>query len=154
MYNIPEGELEKFDEWQCYYIEKIKDKELAEWINCLRKNRPGVWDYKYGEHYQIDFKAVTEFALKEFKNYKDRLENLHFSIEGKIKKQKIKISNEIISEEVIKCWDDGLEEFEEIYQKLSEDSENIFGIKLTKNQIKGRYQRYSSKHKDYKRVKY
>lgn len=152
--NMPEDDLENFGEWQCYHIEKINDKTLAEWINILRINRPGVWDYKYGEHYQIDFKAVTEFALKEFKNYRDRLENLHFNFDGKTKKQKIKISNEIISEEVIKCWDDGVEEFEEIYQKLSEDSENIFGIKLTKDQIKGRYQRYSSKHKDYKRIKY
>lgn len=70
---IPEDELEKYDEWQCYFIEKIKYEELEEWVDILRKNRPGVTDYKYGEFYQIDFKNVTNFGLTELRNYRDRL---------------------------------------------------------------------------------
>ena len=154
--NIPEDELEKFDEWQCYYISKLKDKSLAEWINCLRKNRPGVWDYKYGEYYQVDFARVTEFALEEFKIYRDRLIGLqiNFEVKSKTKRQKLYISNELIAEEVIKLWDNGLEVFEEIYQELSLQSEKLFGVQLNNNQIKGRYQRFIKTHSDYKRNKY
>lgn len=154
--NIPKDALEKLEEWQCYYIDKIKDKELAEWINILRKNRPGVTDYKYGEFYPVEFKRVTEFALTEFNNYRDKLENLQSSVEGrtKRKRKKINVSNEIIADEVIKHWDNGMEEFEEIYKTVSDCSEQVFGIKLTKDQIKGRYQRYAEKNKEYKREKY
>ncbi len=81
MNNIPEDELEKYEEWQCYYIEKIKYEELVEWIDILRKNRPGVTDYKYGEFYQIEFKKVIDFALNELNNYKDKIFNLKNSTE-------------------------------------------------------------------------
>ena len=81
MNNIPEDELEKYEEWQCYYIEKIKYEELVEWIDILRKNRPGVTDYKYGEIYQIEFKKVIDFALNELNNYKDKIFNLKNSTE-------------------------------------------------------------------------
>ncbi len=68
-------------------------------------------------------------------------------------RKKINTSNEVIAEEVVNLWDNGTEEFEEIFKKLSEDSESIFKEKLTPGQIKGRYQRYSEKNKDLKRKK-
>lgn len=154
--NVPEDEIEKYEEWQCYYIDKIKNKELAEWINVLRQNRPGITDYKLGEFYAVEFKTVTDFALNEFKNYREKLISLQINNDGKtkIKRKRIKVSNEIIAEEVTKLWDDGIDEFEEIYKKLSENSLEMFGVQLTKDQIKGRYQRYSKEHKDFRREKY
>lgn len=80
---IPEDDLENYDEWQCYFIEKIKYKELADWIEILRKNRPGVTDYKYGEFYPIDFNRIIETALNEIKNYKEKLEVLILNVEIK-----------------------------------------------------------------------
>lgn len=68
-------------------------------------------------------------------------------------RKKIKVSNEIIAEEVVKHWDNGVEELEEIYKIVSDESEKVFGEKLTPGQIKGRYQRYADKDKDYKRKK-
>jgi len=118
--NIPEDELEEFEEWECYYIEKIKDKELVEWINCLRINRPGVWDYKYGEYYQVDFKIVTEFALKEFKNYKDRLENLQITTEVKTK-----IKNVDKTENQLKSFGRG--ELQEALEPIAKEFELIIG---------------------------
>lgn len=153
---IPEDDLGNYDEWQCYYIEQIKYKELAEWVEILRKNRPSVTDYKYGEFYPIEFSKITKVALNEIKIYKEKLETLilNTEIKTKNKRKKIKISSEIIAEEVIKQWGNGVEEFEEIYNNLSDNSEKIFGQKLTPGQIKGRYQRYAKKHKDFKREKY
>ena len=82
---IPEDELENYNEWECYYIEKIKYKELAEWMEILRKNRPGVTDYKYGEFYPIEFNKITEVALNEIRNYKEKLEALILNVEIKTK---------------------------------------------------------------------
>ena len=54
-----------------------------------------------------------------------------------------------------KLWDEeGIQEFEQIYMTLSENSKKLFGEELTKHQIKGRYQRLLKKHKDYRREKY
>lgn len=64
------------------------------------------------------------------------------------------VSNEVIAEEVTKLWDDGIENLERVFIVLSEKSKNLFGIQLTKYQIKGRYQRYCTTNKDFKREKY
>lgn len=85
MKEIPEDELDKLYEWQCFYINKINNIELRRWIEYLRINRPGFYDQKNGESYKSEFNWVTEFALKEFNNYKDRLENLNYNIEPKNK---------------------------------------------------------------------
>lgn len=65
-----------------------------------------------------------------------------------------KVSNEIIAEEVVKCFDSGTETFEKIYIKLSKNSKKIFGFDLTPGSIKGKYQRYCEIHKEYRREKY
>lgn len=84
--DIPEDELDKLNEWQLYYINHIKDEQLKEWIDYLRRNRPGVYDKKFGENYKVDFEWVTENAIMELKNYRDKLENLERSGEKNIVK--------------------------------------------------------------------
>jgi hypothetical protein len=87
----------------------------------------------------------------------DTEKNGKMIVENKIKKtnarKKIITSNEVIAEEVVKLWDNGTEEFKEIYKKLSDDSERIFTEKLTEGQIKGKYQRFANKNRDFKRKK-
>lgn len=112
----------------------------------------------------IDIHGLKKYFQQEITSKKKEIALLKLDADteeiSRIKKDEIKqrsrnkIANEIIAEEVIKMWDDGLEEFEEIYKKLSESSEKIFNTKLTEGQIKGKYQRYANKHKDYKREKY
>lgn len=89
--DIPEDELDKLNEWQAYYIKRIKDETLREWVEYLRRNRPGVYDEKYGENYKVDFEWVTENALKELKDYRDRLENLKMT--SQIENVKDEITN-------------------------------------------------------------
>ena len=149
-----------YNGWLKYYLEATNDDLLKKILSYGFGSRNGDFD-------NIEEKSSVKIFLdqieKELKNYKDEIFQVYVLKNAKLeksseyseeKKVKIKIDNYQIAEEVIKCWDDGLEEFEEIYKKLSSNAVEIFGIKLTKDQIKGRYQRYASKHKDYKREKY
>lgn len=112
--------------------------ELGPYLNSEYKDT--IVEEIFGEK-QRRLKEIEELILK-------------IETEKAKEKKKIRLANEIIADEVVKHWDEGLEEFEEIYSKLSESSEKIFGVKLTIGQIKGRYQRYAKKNKDYRREKY
>jgi hypothetical protein len=105
------------------------------------------------------FKAINN-VLIEKKLISKNAETINATsyLEESVRKQiksrkKISTSNEVIAEEVVKLWDNGTEEFKEIYKKLSDDSERIFTEKLTEGQIKGKYQRFANKNKDFKRKK-
>lgn len=77
---IPDNELEQYDEWQSYYINKIPYDDLIELLEFLRKNRPkysiGHDDFEY-----YNFKRVPEHVIEELGKYLVELENLFTQLE-------------------------------------------------------------------------
>lgn len=134
---------------------KTVDAQII-YLKCVRKEyrtNPPDLDPNYGKK-----PGLVKVLDEEIKYREELLGITKNSDEKESSKTKTRfrdeVSNEIIAEEVTKCWDDGLENLEKVYALLSDKSKNIFGIKLTKGQIKGRYQRYCTINKDSKREKY
>ena len=92
---IPEEKLDKLHYWEKYFIDQIKDDGLKELLKYLAINRPGKWDLKLGEHYQVDFNWVTEFIKTELNNYLEKLNNKKNNI-GSIKLARLKTKEEKI----------------------------------------------------------
>lgn len=134
---------------QLKYINKFKkhlitdkDNIIKELINLMSR---------YGEDIKNKLLPKINNGIEYFRNV---FEANKRDEREKREKKKIRLNNEIIADAVVNLWDEGMEEFEEIYKKISDNSEELFGVRLTKGQIKGRYQRFSAKNKDYKREKY
>lgn len=134
---------------------KTLDEQII-YLKCVRKEyktNPPDLDPNYGKKPGLVKVLDEEIRYREELLGLTKIKDIELDHKNKTRVRD-DISNEIIAEEVNKCWDDGLENLEKVYTVLSNKSKEIFGIKLTKGQIKGRYQRYCSTHKDSKREKY
>ena len=146
--------------WLKYYLEEIQSEVLLSILKWGFSGRMGDFDNIEDKQSVKIFLDGIENELKTFKeeiiqSYVLKSAKLINKVPEKLhKKHRPNVSPEIIAEEVIKLWDNGLEVFEEIYQELSLQSEKLFGVQLNNNQIKGRYQRFIKTHSDYKRNKY
>jgi hypothetical protein len=155
------------DEWMRFYETDYKLREY----NKLKKFKlllPHIKDEKIFiiQNTKYEEIAIGNDTLQNLKNFEMKyileisqaqaistgIESISDQKNEKPKnRKKVNTSNEVIAEEVIKMWDNGVEEFERIYKTLSENSEKLFAEKLSIGQIKGKYQRFAVNHKEFKR---
>lgn len=136
-----------------------KLKSTDEQIKYLRlvlkeyKSNPPDLDPNYGirpgliKLLNVEIEYSTRLMEEEKKNNENSMKKPKSRIRDNV-------SNEVIAEEVIKLWDNGIENLEMVFDSLSSKSNEIFGTELSAGQIKGRYQRQCKKNKDFKREKY